>query len=264
MYESNFVFHFARLWGYEEGRAGRGFEARLIGNSQNRFDELIGDVAGQSGKRFFLIEFKRTRDGFLKEVEGSHLKPHRRALYEHLKVDATCRKFARFGHWGGYADSDGNLFFEPYAHAMVPIDGRALEAHRKRLRAEWEAGVRHVPHELDTRSSVICFNDFFGAATDRDIALWDQDKRLFGEGLGIPKETLQWYVECMYQHLGGVELSSGDAVLVAINSETKAMTYVMDSIESLVRDVHSAFERSARIQPSNSLSVPTGKKRPRP
>jgi hypothetical protein len=71
LYESHYVTHFFRLWGYEEGKAGKPIQSQLLGNMQNAFDSDFGDVCAQVGARLFIIEFKADRNGFAREVAPS-------------------------------------------------------------------------------------------------------------------------------------------------------------------------------------------------
>lgn len=75
MYESHYTCHFFRLWGAKEGARGINSNMPLLGNMQNDFDSMFGDITGQAENRYFIIEFKRTRKGFKEEVIGAMNRP---------------------------------------------------------------------------------------------------------------------------------------------------------------------------------------------
>ena len=243
-YESQVVFEFARLWGRHEIKfwASNDAPARLLGNAQNDFDSLLADVAGNAGTRFFLIEFKRERKGFRQEAIAKSGKPHRQALYQHLRADQKCRQFARAGHFGAYVNEDGSFVFEPYAHAIAESASREAIV-RKALDTEW--------HKLDYQSFNISFEDFFGGVSCISDERFGENAMLFKEGLGLPEESFEQYVRCMYQHLESIEHAAGNSMLCIVDPNSKKVIRVMNSLEWLINKLHAAFEAVAKIHEKN-------------
>jgi hypothetical protein len=177
MYESHYVAHFFRLWGATESAKGIDPEDVLLGNSQNDFDALFGDVVGKVGTRFFLIEFKRDRSGFAAEVAPSG-KVHRQALYQHLRDDPACRRLAAVGHFAAYCDAATNkLAFEPYAHAIAPRTPRP-------------APPKKAVHILDHQDWCHDFKKFYSNLTATDDRKHDELPEFFAVGLGLDRASL--------------------------------------------------------------------------
>ena len=237
MYESHYVFQFARLWGAKEGALGISSDNVLLGNSQNPLDALLGDVVGKTGCRFFLIEFKRERAGLAAEVHATSGKPHRASLYQHLRDDHTCRMLARFGHFGAYADETGTLQFEPYAHGVAPVQSHP-EIVKKVLFGE-------PMHELDARSFVAQFDKFYDDVTNPSTLPFAQDDKFYANGLGLPEAAFKEYIECMFQHLEHGKSDGGQCGLIVFDTETKKTRIVIESVEVLAANVHAYFKRLA-------------------
>ena len=217
-YESHLVGLFMQLWGREEGKNSEA--ATLLTNAQNPFDNWFGDICGVVRHRYFLIEFKRTRSGFLEEVKIGSAKPHRTALYQHLSNDDVCRKIARFGHFAAYQEDANLLAFEPYAHSAAP-----------RLSAKELTEVSllsSVPSfELNHSAWTLNFGKFYDALHEDDLSLHYQSSPwLFTKGLGIPEADLEQYVSCMYSHLKYYEVEDDVILLAALDPSTKELKTV--------------------------------------
>ena len=193
-YESHLVGRFMQAWGRLEGNGSE--PAAILNNSQNPFDSWFGDICGEVQFRYFLIEFKKTREGFLEEVKFGSKKPHRTALYEHLKTDADCRKIARFGHFAAYAHTGSDLLaFEPYAHSAASV---------RTVSQLVDDGLNSSgsSSELDYRAWTLDFRRFYDALHEKDLSLHHNDAPwLYSKGLGVPVADLEQYVSCMYSHL---------------------------------------------------------------
>jgi hypothetical protein len=235
MFESNYTCHFFRLWGYEEGKTGVPLRDALLGNMQNDFDAKFGDVCGAVGTRFFIIEFKASRQGFQDEISPSG-KIHRGYLYDHLRTDAFCRSIARQGHFGAYAETNHQLFFEPYAHCVADIKSKAeiIEEQLDGLAKPW--------HELNYQAWVLDFSNFFTSVTERNSDLSESQLGFFTKGLGITSSHLAEYIECMYQHLEPVIDDSGKSILGAYAPLTGKFIAFEGSTTELVNRLHDFFE----------------------
>lgn len=225
-YESQLLGLFMQLWGRTEGRNSEA--ATLLTNAQNPFDNWFGDVCGVVRHRYFLIEFKRTRSGFLEEVKIGSAKPHRTALYKHLRNDEVCRKIARFGHFAAYQEDAGLLAFEPYAHSVAP----RLPA-KELIKDVLLSSVSSF--ELDYPAWTLNFGKFYDALHERDLSLHHQSPPwLFRNGLGIPEADLEHYVLCMYSHLEYCEADDGVILLAALDPSTnKLMTVALPPFQMM-------------------------------
>lgn len=236
MYESHFACYFFRYWGYLEGKQSHGMSEPLLGNMQNPFDALFGDVVGQSNQRFFIIEFKRNRRDFFDEVNEKSGKPHRSRLYQHLKIDSDCRDISRVGHFGGYPNEHDQLTFEPYAHCMVPIQSQQDITQKIVLRDE-------ASEPLEFRAWHGGFTAFYKQLTAYPPTMSQAVPGFFTYGLGITREQLEQYVECMYQHLEHATDSDGEGMLGMFDKETGEFKAVVASIPLLIQDLHSHLAR---------------------
>jgi hypothetical protein len=241
MFESNYTCHFFRLWGYQEGKTGVPLRDALLGNMQNDFDAKFGDVCGAVGTRFFIIEFKASRQGFQDEISPSG-KIHRGYLYDHLRTDAFCRSIARQGHFGAYAETNHQLFFEPYAHCVADIKSKA-EIIEERL-----DGLAEPWHELNYQSWVLDVSDFYMSVTERNSDLSESHPGFFAVGLGITKSHLESYIQCMYEHLESFEDDFGQSILGAFSPQTGKFVAFNGSIDELVNRLHAFFEEMKASQ----------------
>lgn len=234
-YESQLVGLFMQMWGRHEGRGTE--PASLLNNAQNPFDHLFGDICGEVRFRYFLMEFKASRSGFAEEVKPNSVKPHRTALYAHLKTDRKCRKIARFGHFAGYLSAETDaLAFEPYANSIATITiagevaSACLEPHY-----QWD--------ELDYRSWTINFNRLYDLLNTSDLTLFGQSSPwLFASGLGVPEADLEEYVKCMYSHLQYIEQDDGVMLLGAINIVTGEFHAIKSTPFQMVADLKNKFD----------------------
>jgi hypothetical protein len=246
MFESHLTHHFFRLWGIEEGRTGIQTDTVLLGNSQNEFDHKLGDVAGKAGCRFFLIEFKRKRNGIAAEVSLSE-KPHRHYLYWHLREDQTCRQLAFAAHFAAYPDAGKQLAFEPYAHAVAPLGGTRRKGFRQYLtKGYW--------HELDYPRIPSSFKEFYAKLTDPNSEMSAQNPGFFLSGLGLPQDRFEEYIDCMYEHLQRGTDSKGNAVLGIFDPTKNEFIAFGGSVEDLVKKMHAAFKWLAANMPPSSPS----------
>lgn len=189
-YESSQVGAFMYMWGFSDARSGIVKPSGLLANSQNKLDHLIGDLLGAINvsesleRRWFLAEFKRDRKGFYEEVHLKKAKPHRQALYRHLRCDDGCRDLARFGHFAVWGNINDQLVIEPYAHAVGP--GPA-------------GGPGPGLHPLDYASMKAEFEPFYKNLHDPLMDRFVSNEDLYGAGLGLPTSGMQKYLRCMLQ-----------------------------------------------------------------
>jgi len=251
MFESNYTCHFFRLWGYEEGRKGIPLQDSLLGNMQNDFDSKLGDVCAEVGSRYFIIEFKADREGFSQEVAPSG-KVHRHHLYQHLLNDSRCRSIARQGHFGAYADSQHQLAFEPYAHcpAKIKTATQILEDRLGSIQTPW--------HELNYQSFIADFNKFYRSITEESPNLSEFVPGFFASGLGITKEHLEEYIQCMYEHIDLTKCDAGEAILGAFSPATGKFVVFKGNISELIDRLHSFFKEMKSSQTYGLTSQPTG------
>lgn len=249
MFESHFTHHFFRQWGAKEGATGIEPDALLLGNSQNEFDEKVGDLAGVVGCRFFLVEFKLSRAGIAEEVKKS-VKRHRYHLYQHLRKDQNCRQLALAGHYAAYPDEANHLAFEPYAHAVAPRVAKSYIAAKAMFDDE-------PKHELDFSRPSISFDKFYGGVTNANEKLSDVNSGLYADGWGLPQAAFEEYIYCMYQHLEEGVSSTGEAIVGMFNPKTKKFTAFRGTIEGLIEKLYAAFEALAK-------SIESDSKPPRP
>lgn len=129
LFESSMVSSYIYMCGFEDAKRNRPRNENIyLANQQNKFDQLFGDLFGDTGGRFFLIEFKRERDDFEKEITGYKPKPMRVALYNSLwadpdqtigRVSNSTWALGRACHFGAYREND-RLKFEAYGRAVHP------------------------------------------------------------------------------------------------------------------------------------------------
>ncbi len=238
-YESHLVGLFMQMWGRREGMGTE--PASLLNNAQNPFDHLLGDICGEVRSRYFLMEFKESRKGFYEEVKPNSAKPHRTALYAHLKSDLRCRRIARFGHFAGYlSDETNELAFEPYAHSIATIKAKEeVTSACLQLDYQWE--------ELEYRSWTMNFNALYDSLHTPDLTLFGQSSPwLFASGLGVPEADLEEYVKCMYSHLQYMEQDEGVLLLGALNPVTGKFHAIKSTPFQMVADLMNKFESLRR------------------
>ena len=251
MFESNYTCHFFRLWGYEEGKKNIPLQDALLGNMQNDFDAKLGDVCAEIGSRYFIIEFKTNREGFRKEVSPSG-KVHRAHLYQHLKNDSFCRSIARQGHFGAYADPKHQLVFEPYAQCSEEVKTK------DKIVAERLDNNPEPWNELNYQAWVADFGNFYKSITEANLDFSELNPGFFAHGLGITKDHLEEYIQCMYEHLHSVEVDTGETILGAFSPSNGKFVAFKGSISELVNRLHSFFDEMKSSQTYGLTSRPTG------
>ncbi len=234
-YESHLVGQFLQLWGRREGV--ESMPATILNNAQNPFDHWFGDICGEVRHRYFLIEFKQTRDGFAEEAKPGSKKTDRTALYQHLRSDESCRKIARVGHFAAYQEDSGVLAFEPYAHSIAPL--------RSKMDIVDEVLNGTQPwSELDYRAWTSSFTKLYDALHESDLTLYGESPPwLFKTGLGIPVADLEQYVSCMYSHINFYENDKGLLLLGSINPANNELKAVALSPFQMVSELKVKFER---------------------
>jgi len=254
-YESHLVGLFMQLWGRKEGQELE--PATILNNAQNPFDNWFGDITGEVRFRYFLIEFKTTREGFVKEVEAGSAKPHRTALYAHLREDEDCRKISKYGHFAAYEGTAPRLLvFEPYAHSAAALQSASSIA----TAILKSTGLRH---EMDYRSWSMDFASFFDELHEESLDLHNSNSPwLFSKGLGVPEADLEQYVRCMYQHLQYSETDGGSMMLCAINpstSELKVVSATPFQMVSALKDKFAAMRRlmDAELAAEKAITIDT-------
>jgi hypothetical protein len=190
LYESGLAGAFMYMWGYQDALHNVPVAPGLLLNSQNTLDNLIGDLFGaisageDSTRRWFLAELKQDHAGFHDEVHGTKAKPHRTALYTHLRADKFCRDLARFGHFAVWYEEPQDVLIAPYAHAVGP-------------------GAMALPgqgfHELNHASFTSGFDVFYKNLHEPDLTRFYMNELLYGPGLGLPIEGMQAYLQCILQ-----------------------------------------------------------------
>ncbi|WP_043005169.1 hypothetical protein [Comamonas testosteroni] len=213
MYESHIVCQFFREWGFKDGVAaseksskGKAECISMLGNMQNKFDAVFGDVALSHLTRFQLIEFKQVAQGFKDEVRQG--KKNRSALYEHLKKNEPCRKLSVQGHVAGYVE-DNVMRLDPY-HVLCA--GKPPKI---------------IPPKLQK-----LFNDF-----DSYYKLWNQPSGNGQLNVGLDSDQFKAYLHCMYHHLGTNEAG----VLLIYNEKKKELVPFYGSIKGLIDDLVTTF-----------------------
>jgi len=240
MYESHYTHHFFRLWGAREGALSLTPETVLLGNSQNDFDAKFGDLAGKAGLRYFLVEFKADRAGIAQEV-GSQGKPHRRALYQHLREDSDCQQLASVGHFAGYPE-DGLLAFEPYGHAVASRQTRPDIVNNVLLKNDpW--------HALDYARDPIPFDTFYDLLNTTDATLSTLAPGFYSEGIGLPLAKFEEYIHCMYQHLEQLKDDDGNILLGITDPKNHTIIYFKDTVPDLIARLHAAFNSLRKTIP---------------
>lgn len=240
MFESHFSHHFFRLWGVKEGASGMNADTVLLGNAQNAFDAMFGDVAAMAGSRFFIVEFKLKRSGITTEVAGGTAgKTHRYHLFDHLLQDERCREISQFGHFAAYPDASNRMTFEPYSRAVDPVTTRA------RIKQLKLVAYAKQTHPMERRSFVMQFDEFYGNLTKADDRFGLQHPEFFLEGFGLPMPLFREYIACMYQHLGPGSGDDGTAIVGATNPATKKFEAFAGTVHGLLTRLHQDFQRLA-------------------
>lgn len=228
MYESNIVCHFFREWGYRDGLAaaekfctGNIEHVSMLGNMQNKFDAVFGDVALTSRTRFQLIEFKQEAKGFKDEVKQG--KKNRAALYDHLQKDESCRKLSVQGHVAGYV-KDNVLRLDAY-HVMC-------------------AGT--PPEQIPPKLQKL-FNDFHSY-----YERWNPQSSSGQLDVGLDSDQFKQYVHCMYQHLD----TNKEGVLLIFSEKKNEPVHFYGSIKRLIKDLLAAFKKLENIDTNSTRPKP--------
>lgn len=182
LYESAYVGQFTYLWGRRDASAQnpKG-NANILVNAQNFFDNTLGDVAARVHNKFFLIEFKRRENLFMKEVSSTG-KPDRHLHFHRLKdSDLTCRLLSFGGHWAAYGDDCNQMKFKAYFKAADRNNSAA-------------PGAKY-PQQY---SSELSFDDFYEAV--HEPSKLDTDENFFKRGVGLPAKSFAKYIRCLYKH----------------------------------------------------------------
>lgn len=254
-YESQLVGLFLQLWGRAEGKEYN--PAAILNNAQNPFDNWFGDICGQVNFRYFLIEFKADREGFLEEVQIGSQKPHRTALYQKLELDPDCQQIANHGHFSAYSDEKLSLLaFETYANSAKPISATS-----ETLGIDFDANKPE--YNLIFKSQAINFREFYKNLHEEDLSLRNPDSPwIFQKGLGIPEADLERYINCMYSHLEYYEKDPGVLLLGAFDpctNEFKAvalppfqmMEALKEKFESITKKMNQELDEQDRPHPYN-------------
>lgn len=228
MYESHIVSHFFRKWGFRDGLAtannthnGDIDDVSMLGNMQNKFDAVFGDVALSSRTRFQLIEFKQEAKGFAEEVKQG--KKNRTALHAHLKNCGNCLNLSLQGHVAGYVDGHV-LRLDPY-HALC--DGLSL--------SQIESTYPGRAYDFDT------YYD-----------LWNPQSGNAQLNVGLDSDQFTTYVNCMYQHLETDELG----VLQIFSEKKNAPVPFYGSVKGLIDDLLVAFANLENIATKSKRPKP--------
>lgn len=217
IYESAVVGVFNYLWGYRDAIDKKKPSMPFLTNAQNPLDELIGDMFGNCEGRFFLIEFKAERAGFFDEVHGRKSKIARTMLYRHLRNDFSCRKLALFGHFAGW--SNGTIQIAPYAHTVGP-----------------GSLVGNKYHELDSKRWEWGFDRFYEHITWPDVRKSVFDDEFYGDGLGIPANSMLAYLECVLAGFPNVvsPTDEANAIFGFVSNNANSVVLVPTSVEGLL------------------------------
>ncbi|GEQ77570.1 hypothetical protein CTTA_4575 [Comamonas testosteroni] len=219
MYESHSVCHFFREWGFREGLAaaekhseGNFERVSMLGNMQNKFDAVFGDVALTNQTRFQLIEFKQDAEGFAEEVKQG--KKNRTALHAHLQTDITCRELSLQGHVAGYVE--GNVLrLDPYYALCAGLSLSQIQTSYMDLAKDFDA-----------------YYD-----------LWNPQSGNVQLHAGLDSVDFKDYVKCMYQHLE----TDAFGVLQIFSEKKNAPVPFYGSVKGLIADLLAAFTELEKI-----------------
>jgi hypothetical protein len=193
----------------------------MLGNMQNKFDSIFGDVTLSSSTRFQLIEFKQVAGGFVSEVLGG--KSHRGALYEHLLEDTDCRQLSYRGHLGGYVSKD-IIRVDPY----------------------FALGAAKSKSDLKGDAPPNCFHDF-----DSYYDSWHTSNE-HGEMLvGLDAAEFVAYMQCMYKHLRPEE----KGLILTYDLYQKKIFPYRGSIRDFIDELLNAFLKLANLKTSDYEAV---------
>lgn len=132
LYENQQIGNFNYLLGYYLGRNNYP-KPFTINTYQQTFghDKTIGDMFGNIGGKYFIIEFKRSQKNYLSELN----KPHRIKLLEHLRSNPILDILSKKGHFLCHSEEfNGSLLktkkykytdyrFSPYSELRAGING---------------------------------------------------------------------------------------------------------------------------------------------
>lgn len=187
-FESTLIGLFMEKWGARENQLGKTGSA-ISNNAQNPFDAFVGDVFGNSdSKRFFIIEFKRSKDLFPQELLLASGKLHRYWLALHLLKDFRCAKLSWNGHFGGYGIDDILQFGTYY---------NCIKLNEKKKIAEIYANSPSQYAAADVKKWECNFPTLF---TGLNHCNFETEDGFFKYGIGLPWEAFAEYIKCMNQH----------------------------------------------------------------
>lgn len=239
LFESHLAGLFIRLWSIREGAAEN--PAVILNNSQNVFDEWFGDICGEVEYRYFIIELKRERNGFIEEIDPKYGKAHRYNLYEHLRNNSCCRDISIFGHFAGYEDKSKNMAFEPYAHSIAPELGKVAIMFSVLFDDKNK-------NPLDYRRWTLSFDKLYDALHENDMAKMPTLESRYNKGLGITLDDLEKYIDCMYSHLDYEIDNTGIMLLGAVNPVTGEFKSVTKTPFQMTRELKEKFNTMRTMQ----------------
>jgi hypothetical protein len=266
-YESHYTHHFFRLWGVKEGAKGIDPSSLLLGNAQNSFDALFGDVAAVVNQRFFLIEFKLDREGIVAEV-GPDGKPHRGYLHDHLEKDHRCRLLSSLCHFASYPDTRNpmarnQLTFERYVDAArVPYKPPANPPKGKLFKSESHSDMGPMARFLPLRRTH--FDNFHALLMDENRTPSQRHPGCYETGLGLPAPAFMEYIACMYQHLTEGENAKGQAVLGVIDPRSGVFIGFGGTVDELIKVLLETFLALHQQLAQEQADAEAGTARPKP
>ena len=290
LFESSMVSSFIYMCGYEDHKAGRQrSDSVYLANQQNKFDQLFGDLFGDTGGRFFVIEFKREREDFQKEITGAKAKPMRVALYNELwkdpdhvisRVSNSTWALGRAGHFGAYREHD-RLKIEAYGRAVHPKP--EVEKYVP-LTPVAERYLKNSNNKVPfVYSAPLSFDDFYKQTNLR----FDQKQRVnsqgsvgigpmvneadypyFLTGLGLPPKAFDEYLRRMLECMNDAErkkvsgsVKAKKALVGWFSHKLAAMAFIETPLADLL--VH--YEEAKHLTSAPSVAQGASKpKSPRP
>jgi len=242
LYESHLVGFFNYYWGYEDKKNKKAFNALILSNAQNSFDALFGDVIAATGERYFLIEFKKERNAFAKEIRGSKPKPARQEFYKLMKEhsSSTCAQASQFAHFGAYADDKNKILFESYFSAV------ATQKTKETLIKEVFSSD-YVHHSIDYANKPCDIDGFYEYMNCPSREIVGFSKNLYGDGMGVPKDTFVQYLQCMLNTITAQQPLNGGTLILGRTSPTSGANLVFTSFNSLKKLLEVNMKNSTAV-----------------